>query len=295
MPTTMTVTPLSIPGTAGQIGARLYAPTADASSAPAPAFVWLHGGGFTGGTLDMPEANWVGHTLAEHGHVVITVDYRLATKTVRYPAPSDDVLSAWAWVLAHRAELGITGTVHLGGASAGGNLAAGATMRIRDHDPVARGAELPTTLILAYPTLHAIQQPPSEELSAKLQTLPPEAWKGPEYVAEMYARFLPDPTTTESATTSVSEWMWAAATPGTLDPTGLPPTLVAGSEADMLRASVEEFVDALTAQGVEHEYFVEPFTQHGHLNRPEEPAATATIERFHSWLNRHDRPRMKDQ
>lgn len=297
--TAVTVTAVSIPGAAGQIGARVYAPAAEASNAsaaasdaPAAALVWLHGGGFSAGSLDMPEGDWVSRSLAERGHTVVSVDYRLATETVRYPAPSDDVLTVWAWVLKHRSELRIAGTVHLGGASAGGNLAAGATMRIRDHDPVAHGAELPTTLILAYPTLHAIQRPPSQELSAKLASLPAAGRKAPDYVANLYRKFLPDAATNaeDDPAARGADPRWVAAVPGAADPTGLPPTLIAGSDADVLRASAEEFVDALAAHDVEHEYFVEPGTEHGHLNRPEEPAATATIERFHTWLRSHDHP-----
>jgi acetyl esterase len=279
--TTTTFTQFSIPSSTGPIGARIYAPTGTRAAepdVPVPALVWIHGGGFTGGDLDMPEAHWVAQSLAERGHPVVTIDYRLVTETVRYPAPSDDVLTAWAWVLDHRSTLNITATVHLGGASAGGNLVAGAAMRLRDGDPVARGAEPPATVILAYPTLHAVQPDPSDELSALLLTLPEASRKRPEYVTAMYAKFLPDPG---------DDLSLAAAIPGDADPSGLPPTLIAGSEADMLRASAEGFVASLAAHGVEHEYFVEPATQHGHLNRPEEAAATATIDRFHSWLNHH--------
>lgn len=272
--------PLSIPGSAGAIGARLYPPkvTGAVGRVPAPALVWIHGGGFTGGDLDMPEADWVAQSLAERGHPVVTVDYRLATETVRYPAPSDDVLAAWAWVLDHRSTLNISGTVHLGGASAGGNLVAGAAMRIRDGDPAAGGADAPASVILAYPTLHAVQPPPSDELSDYLLALPEASRKGPEYVAEMYARFLPPRGTDFSLDPAI---------PGDADPSGLPPVLIAGSETDVLRASAEGFVDSLAAHGVEHEYFVEPSTEHGHLNRPEEAAATATIDRFQSWLNQY--------
>ncbi|MFF1572544.1 alpha/beta hydrolase [Leifsonia sp. NPDC058292] len=277
------ITQLVIPGPSGPIGARLYAPTASGAAegdAPPPALVWLHGGGFSGGDLDMPEAHWVGTALAERGHPVVTVDYRLVTDTVRYPVPSNDVLAAWAWVLDHRSELNITGTVHLGGASAGGNLAAGAALRLRDKDPSAVSAEVPKTVILAYPTLHSVQPEPSDELAAHLQTIPVERRNAPGYVKAMYARFLP-------ALDADAGPALYAAVPGAADPSGLPPILIAGSTVDMLRASAEDFVASLAAHGVQHEYFVEADTEHGHLNRPEAPAATATIDRFHSWLSSH--------
>jgi acetyl esterase/lipase len=305
MTSTVTVTPYSIPTSASPIGARLYHPGAGARAA---SLVWLHGGGFTGGDLDMPEADWVGRSLAERGHPVITVDYRLANESVRYPEPTNDVLAAWAWVNDNRARLQLTETLHLGGASAGANLATGATMRIRDNDPTANGNELPATLILAYPTLHAVQQPPSAELSRALQTLPDEYQRGADYVLRLYTNLMPDgaldaaggvnqaalqrnDSTSTDATSSdpaSTARMWAAAIPGTADPSGLPPTLIAGSEADPLRASAEEFVASLAAHGVEHEYFVEPATRHGHLNQPDTPGAVATIDHFHAWLSRHE-------
>lgn len=310
MTSTVTVTPYSIPSSAGPIGARVYDP---GSGSRAASLVWLHGGGFTGGDLDMPEADWVGRSLAERGHPVITVDYRLANETVRYPAPSNDVLAAWAWVNDHRSQLQLPGTLHLGGASAGANLATGATMRIRDSDPAAHGHELPATLILAYPTLHSVQQPPSAELSSKLNALPDEYQRSADYVLRLYTNLMPDggldaagavnhatlPPTDATSTDATSSdarssdsvstaRMWAAAIPGTADPTGLPPTLIAGSEADPLRASAEEFVASLAAHGVEHEYFVEPATRHGHLNQPDTLGAVATIDHIHSWLTQHE-------
>jgi acetyl esterase len=290
MTSTVTVNEQLIPGDSEPISARVYEPVAARRETT---LVWLHGGGFTGGGLDMPEADWVGRSLAERGHLVITVDYRLANETVRYPAPSNDVLAAWSWVDANRSQLQIAGSVHLGGASAGGNLAAGAAIRIRDNDSAAGGAALPATLVLAYPTLHAVQPPPSDDLLAALRALPDEYQRSPEYVAQLYTNLLPDGMTAASAAATASgsgdERMWAAAVPGVLDPTGLPPILIAASEGDPLRASAEGFAASLAAHGVEHEYFVEPGTRHGHLNTPDAPGAVATIDHMHSWLTQHAR------
>lgn len=297
MTSAVSITPVAIPQRTGRndptasepIGARVYAPNNPRHDT---ALVWLHGGGFAGGDLTMPEADWVAHSLAERGHLVVTVDYRLVTDTVRYPEPSNDVLTAWAWVHNHRDDLHLTGSVHLGGASAGGNLAAGATMRIRDNDPVADGAPLPTTLILAYPTLHAVQPPPSDDLRHKLDALAPEYQRDAAYVARLYINFLPDAATDATgavvpAGISDVARIRAAALPGTADPTGLPPTLSAGSASDPLRASAEGFVQSLAAHGVEHEYFVEPDTRHGHLNQPDTVGALSTIEHFDAWLTDH--------
>jgi acetyl esterase/lipase len=264
----------TVPGPGVDIPLRVYSPT----SGPRDALVWLHGGSFIRGDLDMPEADWVATSLAERGHLVVTVEYRLANTEVRYPTPSDDTLAAWAWVTDNADELDIRGAIHLGGASAGGNIATGACMRIRDRVPEAFGAAMPATLVLAYPTLHAVQPPPSDELTALLAKLPPASRWLPKQVAAMYAGYLAG-----SATDAPF-----AAVPGDADPSGLPPTLVITSETDGLRASAEGFVASLAAHGVEHEYAVEPGTEHGHLNRPDEVAATASVERIHTWLSTHD-------
>ena len=57
--------------------------------------MWVHGGAFMGGYLDMPESNWVALELAARGIPVFAVDYTKCLGDVHYPVPSDDVLAAW--------------------------------------------------------------------------------------------------------------------------------------------------------------------------------------------------------
>jgi acetyl esterase/lipase len=97
----------------------------------------VHGGGFVGGDLDMAEANWVSLALAARGYAVLSVEYRKALHGVHFPIPSDDVLAAWNWATAHAPDFGAApDALHLGGASAGGNLVAGVTKRLRDANGV---------------------------------------------------------------------------------------------------------------------------------------------------------------
>ena len=73
-----------------------------------PALVWLHGGAFVGGDLDMPEADWVARQICDRaGAVVVSVDYRLAVGGVTYPVPHDDTVAAVRWVRDSAADLGI--------------------------------------------------------------------------------------------------------------------------------------------------------------------------------------------
>ena len=57
-------------------------------------------------------------------------------------------------------------------------------------------------------------------------------------------------------------------------------------EADELRVSGEVFAATLAVAGVPLELATEPGTEHGHLNRPDEPAASDSIERVVRWIAR---------
>ncbi|WP_432496883.1 alpha/beta hydrolase [Kineococcus gypseus] len=255
------------PGPHGPVEVRTYRPRGE----PVSAFVWAHGGGFAAGDLDMPESDAVARSLQDAGHLVVAVGYRLAGEGTRWPVPSDDVLAAWSWGRELAAASGVPASrTFLGGASAGGNLAAGAVLRLLDV-----GGDLPAGVVLAYPTLHAVPPVASAAARHAAATLPPgeERWEPPA-VAEMYTRYVGEGL--DSAP--------AAVTPGTAPLEGFPPTFVLVSEADGLRGSAEEFAARLVGVGVPVTCVVEPGTRHGHLNRPEEPACAASLRRVDTWL-----------
>jgi acetyl esterase len=241
--------------------------------------VWAHGGGFAGGDLDMPEADWVARTLAARGITVVSVDYALAPTPpawaeafggvakggVHYPAASDDVIAAFRWAL--ESELS-PGPWAIGGASAGANLAAGATLRM-----LADGGLAPAFVFLAYPTLLAVQPAPDAALRAALDADPEADTFGPDAVLGMYENYLGGPV----------DGAPLPAIPGMATPADLahfPPTLMINGEVDELRVSGQVFAGTLAAAGRDIVVLTEPGTLHGHLNRPEEPAATASIDRL---------------
>ena len=174
----------SVPGPHGPVPIRIYSPAGN-SPAAAPALVWLHGGGFIGGDLDMPEGDWTAREVcASAGAVVVSVDYRLATGGVCYPVPHDDTVAAVAWVRDRAGDLGVDpARITIGGASAGGNLTAGAALKLRDRDDWA-----PAALALVYPVLHARVPTPAPSLAAALAELPPlfTAVAEDNYLAENY-------------------------------------------------------------------------------------------------------------
>ena len=252
------------------------------TAASADIFVWMHGGGFTGGDLDMPESDWVCRELAERtGRTIIAVDYRLASSVgPHYPIPSDDVMAVWRAVAADpRAFTGLSTAddsaprISIGGASAGANLAAGAVFRLRDA-----AHPSPDSVVLVYPTLHADQGPHSAATLQALSAMKPgEPRFEPAAIAAMYATYLgADPPFPASP-----------AVPGPLAPTDFAPTLIVTSDIDDLRTSGELFAAALALEGREVHIVREYGTRHGHLNSPEHPAASSSIHRIAAWLATH--------
>jgi acetyl esterase len=246
--------------------------------------VWAHGGGFAFGDLDMPEADWVARSLAAHGTTVISVDYRLAPVSgawasgmgtaardgEHYPAASDDVISAWLWAVEHAPELGVdVSRLAIGGASAGANIATGAVLRLLERGE----SVVPSLVALAYPTLLAVQPAPDAALRAALDAQPGADRFGPESVRSMYENYLGGPVDEAPI----------GAVPGLAtadDLADFPPTLIINGEVDELQVSANVFATTLRAAGRPVEVVVEPGTEHGHLNRPDEPAASASIDRF---------------
>ncbi|NIZ89448.1 alpha/beta hydrolase [Kineococcus rubinsiae] len=268
-------------GPHGPVPLRVYA------GGSATALLWCHGGGFTGGDLDMPEADGVATVLArDAGVTVVSVDYRLAragrrgSGAVRWPVPSDDVLAAWRWLQAEAPALGVS-RLHLGGASAGANLATGAALRLAGGGAGAadEGGGVPLSLLLAYPTLHVVQSPPDAALAAAVAALPPGGRFDPPQVRGMYAELLG---------TDDLDGAPVEAVPGTAPRerlAALPPTFVLLSEVDGLRPSGEAFVTSLQEAGVPVRQELEPRTLHGHLNTPELPGAAASLGRMAGWLS----------
>ncbi len=96
------------------------------------AVVWLHGGGFVMGDLDV-EHPWAARIAHGSRAVVISVGYRLAPEH-RFPAALDDAYAAMLWAKEHAAELGVDPQhIAVGGHAAGAGLAAAVALRERDQ------------------------------------------------------------------------------------------------------------------------------------------------------------------
>lgn len=282
-------------GPHGDLRVRVYRPT----GTPVAGLVWAHGGAFAHGDLDMPEADAVASGLTAAGVAVVSVEYRVVsaidyrapnaapgTDGVRFPVPSEEVAFAFAWAAGGgAADLGVpAGRWSLGGASAGGDLAAGASLRLRDGavplstlgGAVAQDGVVPTprSVVLAYPVTHQELPAPSPELAAKVAMLPPEKDFPPAAVRAMNANYLGHDGPAASP----------YAFPGGQDLRGLPPTLIVNSDHDALRSGGEAYAAELAAAGVDVFVTREDGTTHGHLNGPAEPGFARSLARIAAWL-----------
>jgi acetyl esterase/lipase len=124
----------------GPIGIRLHRP---AAATPRPALVWLHGGGFVIGSPAQDD-RLCRELCKRLGIVVAAVDYRLAPKHP-FPVPLEDCFDALTWVCDQ--PYVDASRIAVGGASAGGGLAAALAHLARD-----RGVPLALQM-LSYPML----------------------------------------------------------------------------------------------------------------------------------------------
>ena len=222
-----------------QIPIRVYRPKY--GSAGLGAFVFFHGGGFALGSLDS-EHTRCAFLAREAECVVISVDYRLAPEH-RFPAGFDDCFDAVAWVAQHAAELDIMpGRLAIGGASAGGCLAAGVALRARDEAGPALSFRL-----LIYPALDLRMQTAS---MAEFTSAP--TWSAT-YNRVMWEIYLP----------SGQEPPRYASPALTESFQGLPPAMITAAEIDALRDEAIEYALALFRAGVPVELVTYPGAFHG--------------------------------
>lgn len=133
---------IAIPARDGtQLHARLYAPS---TAQPLPVLLYLHGGGFTIGSVATHDT-LCRELVFQAGCAVVSLDYRLAPEH-KFPTAINDAWDALQWLHQQGQTLGLDSScMAVGGDSAGGTLAAACALLARD-------AGLPLQLqLLIYP------------------------------------------------------------------------------------------------------------------------------------------------
>jgi xylan 1,4-beta-xylosidase len=266
----LTIVDQVVPGPHGPVPVRVYTPVSAPPDGGRPCLVWMHGGAFAWGDLDMAEAHDVSCGVAGRADaVVISVDYRLCPvmpelggtvgdrvdelgRPIRFPVPQDDCTAAFDAVHAEPARFGIDpARVAVGGASAGASLAASVTLRAIHDD------RAPWQTLLLYPMLHPRLPELGPELAEAIAAAP-AALQFPAWMMEATRRtVLGD----EPRVTDDDVFPGLAADLGRF-----PPTYVENGEFDAFRASGELFTEQLCAAGVDVVQETRPGVPHGHLD-----------------------------
>ena len=139
---------LFIPGTENGTKLRLHIITPVEEPQKMPVLLDIHGGGFTTGSVEIDNYRCI--ALASLTPcIVVSVEYRLASRDLPFPAQLMDCLQAYHWLREHADTLGgDPSRIALHGTSAGGNLAAALALWLRDS-----GEDAPALTVLNCPVL----------------------------------------------------------------------------------------------------------------------------------------------
>jgi acetyl esterase len=252
---------VDVPETGTQVRVRSFRPAQ--TSGTVPALVYMHGGAWMQGS---PETHWdiTAGIAAANQQAVFSVDYALAPEHP-FPRALHECTAVARWVFEQAQTLGIDrNAVAIGGDSAGGNLAAAATL-------VLRGSIYPLCAqLLVYPAVSFNTDRPShrENADGPLVTVAS--------MPAVNAMYSPDPA-------------------GLLNPlvapllaeshAGLPPAYIAVAEHDPLRDEGIAYAEALQAAGTPAVLDRGESLIHGYLRAKAYCApAQASFERMCAWL-----------
>ena len=208
----------------GDVSIRVFRDDADT---PRPAVMYFHGGGWVLGNTETHDA-LCRRIAKSSGCAVISVDYAISPEN-RFPKALEDCFAATTHVADSAGEFGIDpDRIAVAGDSAGGNLAAALTLKIRDE-----GGPAVNLQVLIYPVIE------------------------PDFQSESYRQFA----TEHGLTRTTMQWFWdqylgdqpagpLAAPSRAASHTGLPAAHVITAEYDVLRDEGEAYARQLEAAGV---------------------------------------------
>lgn len=223
-------------GYANRIRLRVFRPEKHADDAAAPlrhaGVLYLHGGGFTRGSIDDADAP-ARHLAATLPAVVVTVGYSLAP-AAPFPAAPEDVYAALCCMADHAAAWGIDRRrIAVAGHDAGGNLSAALTMIARDRG----GPNLRAQVLIAPmldPTMARVRPDHLAYADANGKN-------AAEVCADCYRQYLPRPTERVHPYAAPVESRRLQ---------GLPPALLLTAPQDLLRTEAERYATCLIEAGV---------------------------------------------
>jgi acetyl esterase len=225
----------------------------------------MHGGAWMQGS---PETHWdiTSRIAAWNEQTVISVDYAKAPERP-FPAAINQVGAVVRWVFANAPDLNIDATrIAIGGDSAGGNLAAAATLDLRGELNL-------MAQVLIYPSCDGDRTRPSYLENPNGPLIIPDG--------RVEAMYCPDTADTKSPRV----WPLLADSHK-----GLPPAFIAVAEHDPLRDSGVAYADALQAAGVPVE--LDPGTGliHGYMRAMDYCSdSIAKLKMLSAWLDQRNK------
>jgi acetyl esterase len=238
------VTEHAAPGPHGDVRVRLYRPD---SKLPVPVLLYIHGGGWTMGSIDGGVDYLCRDIVRTNNIAVASVDYRLAPEH-KFPVPFEDCQAALAWLRGNAAELGLdSALIAIGGDSVGGNISAAITHSDRGHDK-----PLVAQVLLCPATEYAVERTSwIEHANAPVLTAADTLWFWDQYLSTEADRI--DPRATPANAESFAD---------------LPQALVIVAGHDPLRDDGLHYAELLNSAGTSvevaqfdgsfHDFFVLP-------------------------------------
>jgi len=231
----------------------IYSPANRSANSAAPVLVYVHGGGWGGGTLHdrASDMRW----FADQGYLVISVEYSLSTADRHtWDIAERQVACGLVWIADNAERFGGDGArLALFGESAGGNLVLNISYRANAGllNPVCEGA-LPqiAAVIAGYPIIDALQM-----------------YQNNDVIAGHFARMM----TTRYTGGTPAEYpgRYAAISSGTHINALAPPTLLLPGLADHLLPPkpVYDFAKKARAAGVDARVIAFPYGEHSYDQR----------------------------
>ena len=218
--------------------------------------LWIHGGGYLFGSAEDDRARGIAEQL---DCTVVSVDYRLAPEDP-FPAGPEDCYAALLWMIENAGSLKIDpARIAIGGASAGGGMAAGVALMSRDR----RGPAIAYQLLL-YPMIDNLHDTPSGRFTNHPvwnQRTSFNAW-------EMYLDGVPGKDASPYAAPARAS-----------DLSGLPPAYVCVGAMDLFRDEDIDYARRLWAADVPCELSVYPGLFHGGDSFMPQAAVSRRLER----------------
>jgi acetyl esterase len=245
-----------------RIFCRVYRPRIDR---PLPTMVYFHGGGWVWSSVDTHDR--LAREYAAAGEVaVVSVDYALSPEA-KFPQALEECAAVTRHIAEHGAAWGLDGSrLLVGGDSAGGNLALGTALLLRDTGgPALHG------ILAAYPVCD------SDFETASYREFGTGWGLSLERMAFYWNVYLPH----------AADRHHPLAAPLRADLRGLPPVLVQVAELDVLRSEGEALAAKLREAGVAVEFELFPGVVHGFLRAMATVGkARAAVEQAGVWLRR---------